>query len=100
MSIIGKPIYKFEHLDKVDWCLLSCNPNVIHILENNLEKINWYYLSRNCSVEAIQLLKENIDKIDWSQLSLNNSVEAIQLLKENPSKIDWHNLSQNMYIFN
>ena len=77
MSVIGKPIYKFEHLDKVDWCLLSCNPNVIHILENNLEKINWYYLSRNPN--AIHILEKNPDKITdyWYYLSLNPNIHLI-----------------------
>ena len=30
--------------------MLSCNPNAIHLLENNQDKINWYGLSSNPSI--------------------------------------------------
>jgi hypothetical protein len=51
-------------------CLsLSLNPNAIHILEQNMNKVNWYLLSRNPN--AIYLLEQNIDKIDWINLSKN-----------------------------
>ncbi len=32
-------------LDKLDWDWLSGNPNAIHLLEQNIDKINWYNLS-------------------------------------------------------
>jgi hypothetical protein len=34
-------------LDKVNWDRLCINPNAIHILEQNLDKVRWYILSRN-----------------------------------------------------
>jgi hypothetical protein len=35
----GKSIYKI--INKMNWTLLSENPNAIHILEQNLDKIDW-----------------------------------------------------------
>ena len=31
-----------KNLDKIDWSELSVNPNAIHLLENNLNKVNWH----------------------------------------------------------
>jgi hypothetical protein len=39
--MIGQPFYKYTNVDKLDWSRLSSNPNAIHILENNLDKVNW-----------------------------------------------------------
>jgi hypothetical protein len=33
--------------NKINWDLLSQNPNSIPILEKNIDRINWHYLSRN-----------------------------------------------------
>ena len=33
-------------IQKLDWDLLSKNPNAIELLEANPDKINWYYLSK------------------------------------------------------
>ena len=45
----------------------------IDILKNNLDKINWWCLSRNPN--AIDIIKNNLDKIDnWSELSQNKSI--------------------------
>jgi hypothetical protein len=46
---------------------------------------------------AIHLLEKNIEKIDWSTLSLNPA--AIHLLKQHPERINWSNLSKNPAIF-
>jgi len=75
----------------VYWDALSSNPNAIHLLESNQDKINWSNLSKNPS--AIHLLKANQHKIDWSNLSKNPN--AIDLLEANQDKIDWCNLSKN-----
>jgi len=52
---------------KVSLCVLSRNPNAIHILEQNLDKVRWDYLSINPN--AIHLLEQNLDKVYWSWLS-------------------------------
>ena len=36
------------------WNFLSMNPNAIHILQNNINKVNWNYLSKN--INAIHIL--------------------------------------------
>lgn len=72
-------IYKLRDwidANKLEWGLLSMNPNAIHLLEKNKDKINWFYLSRNPN--AIHLLEQNTDNIDWGYLSANPN--AIHLL--------------------
>jgi hypothetical protein len=58
--------------NKIDWALLSRNPNAIEILVANKKKINWSSLSRNPN--AIDILEANQDKIDWKEISLNPSI--------------------------
>jgi len=77
--------------DKIDWVVLSGNPNAIELLRANQDKIDWVELSENPN--AIELLRENQDEISWEGLSRNPN--AIDLLKENENKIDWKNLSAN-----
>ena len=48
------------------------NPKAIHIIEKNLDKVDWYQLSRNPN--AVHILKKNHDKIDWNTLSVNSSI--------------------------
>jgi hypothetical protein len=52
--------------------MLSFNPNAIHILEQNLDKVDWYCLSRNPN--AIHILEHNLDKIDWSDIWENKAI--------------------------
>jgi hypothetical protein len=65
-------------INKINWTILSSNPNAISTLEKNIDKINWKWLSKNPN--AIDLLKKNIDKIDWEFLSKNPN--AINLLEK------------------
>ncbi len=39
-------------LDMLDWTMLLRNPNAIHLLEQNQDKINWYSLSTNPAIFA------------------------------------------------
>jgi len=39
-----------ESMTGRDWDYLSRNPNAIHILENNLNKIDWFSLSINPNI--------------------------------------------------
>ena len=99
-NYIYKSSVKYELLDwididKLNWDLLSSNPNAIQLLSKNKEKIKWYLLSSNPN--AINLLKNNPDKIDWHLLSQNPN--DIDLLKNNPDKIDWDYISLNPSIF-
>ena len=70
---------------------MSLNPNAIHLLEQNPDKIHWHGLSSNPN--AILLLEQNLDKVSWARLSLNPN--AIHLLEQNLDKIDWYTLSSN-----
>jgi len=48
------------------WRWLSLNPNAIHILSKNTDKIDWYWLSKNPN--AIDLIEKNMNKIIWTAL--------------------------------
>jgi len=93
MSLI-KPLWKLRdwiNKKKLNWNMLSQNPNAINMLEENFEKINWSYLSANPN--AIRILEQNPDKINWNWLSRNPN--AIEMLEKNPDKINWYYLSSN-----
>ena len=81
--------------DKIDWDMLSQNPNpeAIKILKANPDNINLDFLSANPA--AIDILKANTDDICWYELSANTNPEAIELLKTKFYKINWELLSAN-----
>ena len=58
--------------DKLEWMMLSQNPNAIDLVKKNKVNISWTLLSENPN--AIDLLKENQGKIDWYELSANPSI--------------------------
>jgi len=76
-----------NNLDKVNWQYLSGNPNAIHILKNNLDKVHWHSLSVNPN--AIPILENNLDKVSGYCLSMNPN--AIHLL----FKYDYQTMKQN-----
>jgi len=86
---------------------LSRNPfeGAVQLLEQNPDKISWYFLSANPSKCAMRLLENNQDKIHWQFLSGNYSKHAIQLLEKIQDKIVWFSepwlrgLSSSPYIF-
>jgi hypothetical protein len=91
-----------KNLDKIDWYLLSNNPNAIHLLEQNVDKISWHVLSQNPN--AIRLLEQNIENIDWYHLSSNpNAIRLLECQLEYQSDItyqsdiiiNWWELSKN-----
>ena len=45
-----KVLLDWINIEWLSWDLLSANPNAINLLENNLDKINWYKLSQNSSI--------------------------------------------------
>jgi hypothetical protein len=83
------------NLDKINWVMLSENPNVIHYLEQNKDRIYWNILSFNPN--AIHLLRQNKNNINWGLLSRNPN--AIHLLEQNQDIINWNYLSKNPNIF-
>ena len=68
--------------------MLCENPNAVHILEANMDKINWDILSENPN--AIHILEKNIDKIEWRYLSANPSIFIetcdVKKIPESPHK--------------
>ena len=64
--------------DKLNWMMLSANPNAIDLLKENPDEIDWDFLSRNPN--AIDLLETNQDKINWVELCNNPS--AIDLIEK------------------
>ena len=79
----------------IHWKTLSSNPEAIHLLEENPEKISYFYLSSNTNPRAIEILRQNMTKINWDRLSKNPCQEAIELLMEYPNKIIWDSLAEN-----
>lgn len=61
----------------------NTNPIAISWLEQNLDKINWYYLSSNPA--AVHILEKNLNKVDWNMLSLNRA--AVHILEKNKDKV-------------
>ena len=41
-----------QNLEKIEWGLLSCNTNAMHLLEKKVEKLNWFALSSNPSIST------------------------------------------------
>ena len=58
--------------NKLDIAWLSSNSNAIHILEKNLDKVNYIWLCINPN--AIPILEKNLDKVIWDMLSSNPSI--------------------------
>ena len=87
----NKVLLDWINIEKLDWDLLSQNPNAIYLLKVFPTKINWKYLSKNPN--AIELLQGNQDKIHWKSLSSNKN--AITILKKNKDKIHYAKLSSN-----
>lgn len=86
-----------KNMDKINWVFLSSNPAAIHLLLKSQYKIYWYHFSKNTHPLAIKHMRKNLEKVNWCQLSTNPA--AIDLLKENQDKIHWYWLSTNPAIF-
>ena len=89
-----------QHPDKIDWLLLSANPNAIYLLEQNQDKIYWGWLCSNPN--AIHLLEQNYDKIDWCMLSANpNAIHLLASLDYVAMKRTFQPLAQELieYVF-
>ena len=88
-----------KNLDKVNWDFLSSNENAISILEKNLDKINWSYISGNKKFIQDKRfnIEQHLDDLDWEELSYN--INAMPLLEKNIDKIDWDMLLYNPSLF-
>jgi hypothetical protein len=93
ISFLERNLDKLKDLGAANgWCLewwwgdLSCNPNAIHLLEQNQEEISWPNLSTN--INAIHLLEQNPDWIDWNYLCGNDNPRAIHLIEKNLDQLN------------
>ena len=117
LSTHAEVVYLEQHPDKIDWRLLSMNPNAIPLVKE--DGFDWYFLSKNPSIvsllrkpewfrrfekhlnwqglclnpNAVPFLENHLDKIDWDVLSKNP--HAMSLLEKHLDKIEWTNLSRN-----
>lgn len=82
-----------QNLGKIEWRYLSANPSAIDLLNKYTSKISWQQLSANPA--GMELLRKNPGKIQWEYLSENTNSEAIDLLEMNFEKISWLALSKN-----
>ena len=89
IGMIGIPQFIID--ERVIWYALSYNPNAIHILEQNLDKVDWDWLSENPN--AIPILEKHLDKVNWYNLSENPN--AIHLF----SKLDINKMKKNNKAF-
>ena len=89
-------IYKFKSwidIDKFNWYNLSRNKNAVHILEKKLDEVNWNMSTENAS----HILEKKLDKVHWNMLSSNKN--AVHILENNLDKVNWYFLSKNKNIF-
>lgn len=79
----------------INWTQLSLNPHpdIIQLLEQNLDKVDWFMLSNNVSSGAMRILEQHMDRATGSQLSKNPAAAA--LLEKHPHRINWKFLSSN-----
>ena len=66
-----------DNIDQIDWIYLSQNPYCVSILEENQNMINWYYISDN--ENAMKLIENNLDKINWDLLAFNPKMSLSDL---------------------
>lgn len=81
--------YKYNEICEMD------DDNVIEVLKNHLNLINWSYLSANPNNKAVDILMDNLNKVDFKQFSRNYNPRVVEYLKNNPEKIDWIFISEN-----
>jgi hypothetical protein len=62
-----------QNIDNIDWSYLSVNPNAIHLLEKNIDKIEWYWLSTNPNIFEIDydFLRDRLKNTFGEELMMN-----------------------------
>jgi hypothetical protein len=58
-----------DNSDAIHLMYLSMNPEAIHLLEMYPERINWSNLLEN--TKGVHLLYDNLTKVDWHRASTN-----------------------------
>lgn len=95
IELICQLTAKYKLLDWIDpkkltWKGLSQNPHpaAMEMIEENLDKADWWHLSSNPSAEYI--IRRNLDKVDWYQASENKAIIDLLINRINNNEdIDW-----------
>jgi len=89
-----------QNMDKVDkyfcWIHLCKNENALGILEKNIDKIQWMSLVHNKNDKVLKLFEDNLNRLDdmaWSELSA--SPRFVSIIRKHLDKVDWRMLSKN-----
>ena len=96
-NIGAKRIFDKFGFSKVDWLVLSKNPEVIDFLLSNTQFIYWPYFNMNPHPKAIKYLQKHQHLIDWTFIAMNPYAEEI--IMKNLDKVCWNTLSKNPIIF-
>jgi hypothetical protein len=86
-----------KNLDKINWILLSTNPKAIHILEKNQDKIKWNYLSENPAIFVLDkdAMKQQI--MNFGKKSNNDFGFAEELIA---TALHPKHLKRNLELYN
>ncbi len=89
-------------LSRCSWIEFKEKSSVKKLVQQELDMINWHYLSANSHPEAILLLKRYPERINYARLSANSNSEAVAMLRlrvetlcPSISYISWYDLSGN-----
>ena len=71
-----------ELFKKIRWFVLAKNKCAIELIQNNLDKLYWYWndFMYNKSDKMVEIMKQNYDKINW---------EVLCCVNDNPKVIDF-----------
>jgi len=83
------------HMIYKRWAFICGSPYLIDIIEKNMNKVNWCWLSYNYN--AIHILEKNIEKINVNNLRLNKN--GFQLLLRINHNFNNNNLYNNNIIY-
>ena len=59
-----------KNIDKINWLYLSSNPNAISLIEQNLNE----YIMVLSNPNAIDIIEQNLDNIIWTALWKNPNI--------------------------
>jgi len=93
MHILNDPkYYKYIH-----WCGIIFNKNAVELVKNNLHMIGDYWPYIYYQPHLMDIIEQNMDKINWYCLSENYN--AIHILEQNIEKINVEKLRNNKHGF-
>jgi len=88
-------LIKNNELDKINWYALSKNPAAMHILNDPkyYKYIQWVYILYNPN--AVELVKNNLHMVEeyWDEICIQPHL--IDIINENMDEINWYYLSLN-----